>query len=137
MSVVTNRPRPSDPVCMIMSAPVATVDPGDTLLEVAGELLADEVGVVLVSSGRAPVGLLSERDLVTVAATGDDLAVVQAGQAMTADLTWAAPEASIREVGVLMLEAGVRHVPVGDGRRAVGVVSARDVLAVLLSVADR
>jgi CBS domain-containing protein len=137
MAAVTSRARPSDPVRMIMSTPVATVDPGSTLLDVAGELLADEVGAVLVSSGPGPVGLLSERDLITVAATGDDLAVVQAGQAMTADLTWAAPEASIREVGVLMLEAGVRHVPVGDGRRAVGVVSARDVLAVLLSVADR
>jgi predicted transcriptional regulator len=53
------------------------------------------------------------------------------------DLTWAAPETSIREVGLLMLEAGVRHVPVGDGGRAVGVVSARAVLVVLLSVADR
>jgi CBS domain-containing protein len=137
MAAVTSRARPSDPVRMIMSTPVATVDPGSTLLDVAGELLADEVGAVLVSSGPGPVGLLSERDLITVAATGDDLAVVQAGQAMTADLTWAAPEASIREVGVLMLEAGVRHVPVGDDRRAVGVVSARDVLAVLLSVADR
>jgi CBS domain-containing protein len=137
MAAVTSRARPSDPVRMIISTPVATVDPGSTLLDVAGELLADEVGAVLVSSGPGPVGLLSERDLITVAATGDDLAVVQAGQAMTADLTWAAPEASIREVGVLMLEAGVRHVPVGDGRRAVGVVSARDVLAVLLSVADR
>ena len=137
MAAVTSRARPSDPVRMIMSTPVATVDPGSTLLDVAGELLADEVGAVLVSSGPGPVGLLSERDLITVAATGDDLAVVQAGQAMTADLTWAAPEASIREVGVLMLEAGVRLVPVGDGRRAVGVVSARDVLAVLLSVADR
>jgi CBS domain-containing protein len=137
MAAVTSRARPSDPVRMIMSTPVATVDPGSTLLDVAGELLADEVGAVLVSSGPGPVGLLSDRDLITVAATGDDLAVVQAGQAMTADLTWAAPEASIREVGVLMLEAGVRHVPVGDGRRAVGVVSARDVLAVLLSVADR
>ncbi|HWM03237.1 MAG TPA: CBS domain-containing protein [Actinophytocola sp.] len=136
MAAVTNRARPSDPVRMIMSTPVATVDPGSTLLDVAGELLADEVGAVLVSSGPGPVGLLSERDLITVAATGDDLAVVQAGQAMTADLTWAAPETSIREVGVLMLEAGVRHVPVGDGRWAVGVVSARDVLAVLLSVAD-
>ena len=137
MAAVTSRARPSDPVRMIMSTPVATVDPGSTLLDVAGELLADEVGAVLVSSGPGPVGLLSERDLVAVAASGDDLAVVQAGQAMTADLTWAAPETSIREVGVLMLEAGVRHVPVGDGRKAVGVVSARDVLAVLLSVADR
>ena len=136
MSVVTNRARPSDPVRMIMSAPVATVDPGDTLLEVAGELLADEVGVVLVSSGRAPVGLLSERDLVTVAATGDDLAVVQAGEAMTADVTWATPGTSIREVGLLMIEAGVRHVPIGDGRVAAGVVSVRDVLAVLLSASE-
>jgi CBS domain-containing protein len=136
MSVATNRARPSDPVRMIMSAPVATVDAGDTLLEVAGELLADEVGVVLVSSGRAPVGLLSERDLVAVAAAGDDLAVVQAGEAMTADLTWAPPGTSIREVGLLMIEAGVRHVPIGDGRVAAGVVSVRDVLAVLLSATE-
>jgi len=68
-----------------------------------------------VSSGSGPVRLLSERDLVTVAATGDDLAAVQAGQAMTADLAWAAPESTIRDVGLLMRDAGVRHVPIGDG----------------------
>jgi CBS domain-containing protein len=120
-----------------MSAPVAIVDPGSTLLDVAAELLADEVGAVLVWSGHGPVGLISERDLVTVAATGDDLAVVQAAQAMTVDLTWAGPETSIREVGQLMDELGVRHIPVGDGRTAVGVVSMRDVLAVLLTADNR
>lgn len=132
MAVATSRARPSDPVRRIMSTPVATVDPGSSLLDVAAELAAGEVGVVLVSSGPGPVGLLSERDLVTVAATGDELAVVQAGEAMTADLIWSAPETSIREVGQLMLDAGVRHVPIGDGRVAVGLVSMRDVLAVLL-----
>jgi CBS domain-containing protein len=137
VAVATSRARPSDPVRTIMSTPVATVDPGSTLLDVASELLADEVGAVLVSSGHGPVGLLSERDLITVAATGDDLDVVQAGQAMTADLAWAAPGTTIREVGILMRDAGVRHVPIGDGRAAIGLVSMRDVLAVLLAAADR
>ncbi len=36
-----------------------------------------------------------------------------------------------------MVESGVRHIPIGDGRVAAGVVSARDVLAVMLSVFEQ
>lgn len=132
MPTATHRARPSDPVRSIMAGAVATVDPGRSLLEVAIELVADEIGAVLVTDGHGPVGLLSERDLVTVVGTGGDLATAQAGDAMSTDLLWVDPEDSIRNVGVLMRDAGVRHMPVGDGRSAVGVVSVRDVLAVLL-----
>ena len=66
-----------------------------------------------------------------------DLAVVQAWQAMSADLAWASPEASIREVGVLMRDTAAGHVPIGAGRNPNGVVSIRDVFAVLLSAVER
>ena len=66
------------------------------------------------------------------AADGDDLDKCQALDIMTADLVTAAPDDTIASVGVLMRDAGVRHVPVAVGGTVVGVVSIRDVLAVLL-----
>jgi CBS domain-containing protein len=128
-----NRAHPADPVrSIVVPGALAEVKPHLTLSEVAAELAADEVGVVLVDDPRGVLGLLSERDLVNAVAGGQDLDEVTAADAMTTDLVWADPKATVREVADLMLEAGVRHVPVGDGRVAIGVVSIRDVLAVLL-----
>ena len=50
---------------------------------------------------------------------------------MSTDLVWARPDDPIRTVAELMIDAGVRHLPVGDGRHAAGIVSLRDVVAVL------
>ncbi|HXV94100.1 MAG TPA: CBS domain-containing protein [Pseudonocardia sp.] len=124
--------RPSDPVRRLVTGSVAAVDTGRSLRDVADELLADEIGAVLVTDVHGPVGVLSERDLVAIVASGRDPDAVQAGDAMTTELVWAGPDDSVRRVGMLMRDAGVRHVPVGDGREVVGVVSVRDVLAVLL-----
>ena len=52
---------------------------------------------------------------------------------MTADLVTAEPDDSIATVGALMRDAGVRHVPVAVAGTVVGVVSIRDILAVLLA----
>ncbi len=135
MTAATDRARPGDPVRSIAVGAIAEVKPHLTLREIAAELAADEVGVVLVDDPRGVIGLVSERDLVNVLAAGNDPEEVTAAEAMTTDLVWAAPGTSIREVGELMLEAGIRHVPVGDGREAIGVVSIRDVLAVMLGPA--
>lgn len=118
-----------------MSTRPATVGPEESLLSVAQELVAGDIGAVLVTAAGAPTGLLSERDIVTVVATGGDLEDQQAGDVMTTDLVTAAPHDSIAEVGALMRDAGVRHVPVRDGETYVGIVSVRDVLAVLLDAA--
>ncbi|MGE3288524.1 MAG: cyclic nucleotide-binding/CBS domain-containing protein [Pseudonocardia sp.] len=127
-----NRVRPDDPVKMIMSSPVATVDSGSSVLDAATELVADETGAVLVTGAGAP-GLLSERDVVTLVGTGADLASLQVGDVMTEDLVWARPDDTVASVAERMLEAEVRHLPVGDGRRVVGIVSLRDLTAVLVA----
>jgi CBS domain-containing protein len=128
-------PGPSDPVRLLMSAPVATVDVGASVRDAAEELAADEVGVVLVT-GQGPVGLLSERDVLTLVATGADLDATQVADVMSTDLVWARPDDPIRTVSELMIDAGLRHLPVGDGRQAVGVVSLRDVVSVLVAAAE-
>jgi CBS domain-containing protein len=118
---------------------LATVEPDATVQDVAEELALDEIGVVLVQYVHDPIGLISERDLVTVVAAGGDLER-QASDLMSVDLVSVPAETTIAEVARLMLDARIRHVLVRDtGDRddpddgpVIGIVSMRDVVAVLL-----
>jgi len=133
MITTTREARPSDPVRLVMTRVVATVPAWRSLRDVARELAADEVSTVLVAEGGRTVGLISERDVVRAVAAGWSLDDAEAVDVMTAELVWADPDDTISDTASLMLDAGIRHVPVGDGGQAVGVVSARDVLDVLLT----
>lgn len=133
MTATTRRISPEDPVALVMRRPVATVPTGRTVIEVAEELTADEVGAVIVETPHGPVGLISERDVVVLLGTGGDPATAQAIDVMTAELVWADAEESIRDVAERMQQAGVRHVPIrGEDAAVQGIVSIRDVLAVLV-----
>jgi CBS domain-containing protein len=124
---------PTDAVRRLMSRPVATVQPDESVRSVAQELVASDIGAVLVAEPGAPAGLLTDRDVVMTVATGGEIDVEQAGAVMTADLVTAAPADTIATVGAMMRDAGVRHIPVrDDDGRWVGLVSMRDVLGVLL-----
>jgi CBS domain-containing protein len=127
--------RTTDPIRLIMSSPVATLDVGATVQEASEEMVRNDIGAVLVSDG-ARTGLISERDVVAVLGAMGEPASTQIGQLATWDLIWAAPEDSIATVGALMLEANIRHISIGDRSiEPIGIVSIRDVLAAV--VADR
>ena len=128
----TDHISPSDPITRIMTRTVATVDPSCTLLDIATELAADEIGAVLVEGPHGAVGLVSERDLAIVLGLGGDVTTTQAGEVMNTDVVWAQPTDSIRAAAQLMHQAGVRHLPVGDGDRVLGMLSIRDLVPVLL-----
>jgi CBS domain-containing protein len=125
-------PAPTDPVRLVMARRLVGVESDVSVREIARELYECEIGVVLVDNPGGATGLVSERDVVAAVADGDDLDKRQALDIMTADLVTAAPDDTIAAVGELMRDAGVRHVPVAVHGTVVGVVSIRDVLAVLL-----
>jgi CBS domain-containing protein len=132
MAVTTRTaPVPTDPVKIIMADRLADIGPEQSLRSIARGLVANEIGVLVVRTSGGPVGLISERDIVTVLATGGDLDKQQAVDVMTSDLVTAKPTDSIASVGRLMLDAGVRHIVIREDT-VVGLVSIRDVLAVLL-----
>jgi CBS domain-containing protein len=129
---------PADPIRDLMARHPASVGTDESVRSVAQELVAGEIGAVLVTSAGAPTGLVSERDVITVVASGGEIDAEQAGEIMTADLVTAAPTDTIAAVGALMRDAGVRHIPVRDGDGAwIGLVSIRDVLGVLLDAVAR
>jgi CBS domain-containing protein len=128
--------RPGDPIRAIMAAPVAEIDAQATLREVADTLTFAEVGALLVVDGTATLGVVSERDVVRTLARGCDADQVWAADMVAPETVWASPKDSIRYVAGLMWEAEIRHIPLREDGRVVGIVSIRDVLDVLFQSWD-
>lgn len=115
---------------------VLAVTPEATISEAAKIMRDHAVGAIVVVDGDEVVGILSERDIIArvVAADGDP-ASTAVGQAMTRRVISCAPGTSMERVKKLMHEHGIRHLPIVENGKAVGMISSRDVLAHELSVA--
>ena len=125
---------PASQVRSVMVWPVATVDGGATLSEVAEALAADEIGALCVIGDGNLAGIVSERDVVAHVATGADPAHLSAADVMSNDLVTVAPDDSVLVAARRMVDAQVRHLPVLDDGLIAGIVSMRDLFTVLVGV---
>ena len=108
---------------------VRAVRPTDTVLAALGVMAEHDIGAVLVLEGEQLIGILTERDYarkVVLAGLSSKDAPVSA--IMTADVICVAPQLSVDECMSLMTERRVRHLPVVDGRRVVGLISIGDLV---------
>jgi CBS domain-containing protein len=119
----------SERVSLLIGAPVYTVAPDASLLDVADAMVASSVGALVVSEHRgSAVGIVSERDLVRALAERRDPAATRTRDIASTTLVWCDAEATMAEVAEEMMDCYVRHVLVEDRGRLVGIVSARDLL---------
>lgn len=101
-----------------------------TLRDAARRLSEAGVGMIVVGSTEVVEGVVSERDIVRAVATGVDLDTTTVADVETKDhLDWATVDSTIAEVADEMMRDYVRHILVTNGRKLIGVVSMRDVLA--------
>ena len=115
---------------------VATVASDATLLDVAKELVLDEVGLLVVGTQETVEGVVSERDVVRAIAAGHDPAVTPVQAVASTRVVWCDPSTTVDEAAQLMMTEYVRHVLVEDGGRLVGIVSARDLLGAYAADSD-
>lgn len=96
----------------------------------AAQLMKEHrIGALLVVQEGRLAGIFTERDaLFRVIGEGRDPATTRVGEVMTANPRTIAPDRPFGHALHLMYEGGFRHVPVVDGGRPLGVVSARDAL---------
>lgn len=106
---------------------IYTIRPTATIRELLDELVAHNVGSLIVSDdGESMLGIVSERDVVRGLRTINDHRDHQVDTIMTTDIHVCAPEDSFRDLMTLMTDNRVRHVPVLDSGRLVGIVSIGD-----------
>ncbi len=113
----------------IMSTRVSLTTPDTSVAEAAAGMVKAKVGSAVVMQGRFLAGILTERDVMRSAASGEDLRVSRVADWMTPDPQSASPDTSVEEAAEMMLTNGFRHLPVVDGRTVCGVVSLRDLFA--------
>jgi CBS domain-containing protein len=114
--------------------PLVTVAP-DATVRYALELMAEsDVGAVLVVDGDNLVGVMSERDYarkVALKGKASDETVVS--EIMTERVVCATLQLTVPECMALMSNKRIRHLPVLDQNRLVGVVSMGDLVKATIS----
>ncbi len=113
----------------LMHRRVATTNPDTVVAAAAAAMVEAGAGSVIVTQGRFLAGILTERDVLRAAASGEDLTASTVSDWMTPDPQSASPDTSTEEAAQIMLRNGFRHLPVVDGRTVCGVVSLRDLFA--------
>ncbi len=118
-------------VSEIMTKAAVIDQPDDTLAEAARKMWEQQTGSLLVMDGEDLVGIVTERDVLKAAATGASLDDTRISQVMSKDLVTVGPGTSLREAAKVMADRWIRHLPVLDGGRLVGILSQRDLAGVL------
>jgi len=113
----------------LMTTSVVAVEPHTSVAEAAAAMTAAGVGSAVVLQGSFLAGILTERDVLRAAASGQDLRESPVADWMTPDPKSAGPDASAEEAAQIMLLHGFRHLPVVAGKQVCGVVSLRDLFA--------
>ena len=113
----------------MMHTRVILTTPDSPMSEAAAEMVRERVGSALVMQGPFLAGILTERDVLRAAASGNDLTTSPVSAWMTKDPESASPNTTVEDAAQLMLLHGFRHLPVMEGREVRGVVSLRDLAA--------
>ena len=119
-------PRRALTVRDLMTTCVVTTSPDGSVADAAAAMAREKVGSALIMQGRFLAGILTERDVLRAAASGNDLTSSPVSAWMTKDPQQASPDTTVEDATQLMLLHGFRHLPVLEGREVRGVVSLRD-----------
>ncbi len=116
---------------------VVSTGPRASLLDAVRKMSDERVGSLVVFGLGGVAGIITWHDVLrTLGDRGGDLAGLTVEDVMTSPVVTTEPDADLADLAALMVERGIRHVPVVDGRAVVGVVSRIDALSAVLEVVD-
>ncbi|OQW75946.1 MAG: hypothetical protein BVN32_10590 [Proteobacteria bacterium ST_bin14] len=108
---------------------VLSVTAHQTVMEAAALLAQRRIGALPVMDGPSVAGIFSERDVIHALANhGADALALKVGDVMTAPAITVSPADSVIGALSLMSRRRIRHLPVLEGGRIIGVVSIGDLV---------
>ncbi|MFQ3224022.1 MAG: CBS domain-containing protein [Lentimonas sp.] len=117
------------------SSSVYCIAADSTVDAAVSEMNRQRVGSILVQEGARVVGIFTERDVLTrVVAAGRDPTTTTVREVMTSDFLSITEETSVEDAMQMMTDKRVRHLPVLDGEKLLGIISIGDVTRWLLKV---
>jgi CBS domain-containing protein len=112
---------------------IHSVDPGAPVLEAIRLMAEHGIGALLVMQGQELVGVVSERDYARkVILKGRSSGETLVRQIMSSPVWTVRPDQTVRECMQIVNDKRVRHLPVVEGERVVGVLSIGDLVRAVL-----
>ena len=113
---------------------VYSIAPTDSVLD-ALRLMADKgIGALLVMEGSEIAGIVTERDYARkIALLGRTSGATLVRDVMTRDVLFVGPTQTTQECMAVMTENRLRHLPVMDGARLIGLISIGDLVKSIIS----
>jgi CBS domain-containing protein len=119
----------------VMTEATVTDSAVDTLRSAAERMWRSQTGSLLVMDDGRLTGIITERDLLRAVALGADPATSTVDEAMTTEVYTVPPDMDLRDAAREMAARWIRHLPVVDDGKVLGVVSMRDVTGVFAALA--
>ena len=106
-----------------------SLSPQDTVFDALQTLANHNVGALMVLDDGKLVGVFSERDYTRkIALQGKSSRDTKVQDIMTANVISVAPTVRTRDCLALMSQKKIRHLPVVDGDKVLGMISVRDIM---------
>jgi CBS domain-containing protein len=118
-----------------MTEATVTDSTTDTLRSAAERMWREQTGSLLVVDGERLAGIITERDLLRAVALGADPATATVDEAMTTEVFTVPSDMPLLDAAREMATRWIRHLPVEDDGRLVGMVSMRDVTGIFAALA--
>lgn len=126
---------PTEQVSTIMSTKVVTVKATEKVTTALRMMVRHKIGsIIVVEKGKA-VGIITERDVSTRVAKGQNLRNMVVKNAMSKPLLTIAPSVVIWDAVEQMVRKDIRRLAVIENERLVGMVTERDIMHWLVRIA--
>ena len=113
---------------------VWSVTPDSSVLEAIKEMADKQVGALLVLDHDKPVGIVSERDYARkVILQGRSSQETPVKEIMTTRVVCARPDLNVEECMAIMTDRRIRHLPVMEGDRVLGMISIGDLVKAIIA----
>jgi len=114
-----------------------SISPDASVFEAIASMSEKRIGALIVLSAGHLVGIISERDYARkVILKGKQSRETRVSEIMTSPVVYVTPQQTIGECMHLMTSRRIRHLPVLDGDRVVGMVSIGDLVNWIISAQD-
>lgn len=113
----------------VLHTSIVSVTPETTVLEAVTIMADSDISALMVLNGEQVEGIITERDFVRrVARLERSAYATTVGEVMTSSLITVGPQDRTRYCMQLMIERNLRHLPVLEDGKLVGLLSIRDLV---------
>ena len=116
------------PVKLVMSKPLIMVDVNASVEEARNVMIEKNIGAVVVSRDGAPIGILTERDVLRISISGKSCDTLKVRNFMSQPLITIDHETSISEAVRTMIMNNIRRLLVKENGKIIAIITEGDLL---------